>query len=195
MPHQSSDPLESLLQRADAAAGPGPKLGEDLPQRVRQVARRARRIRLSVGAVAASIVLAGGLVWVFSVNGPSGPGPYEQTGSVVGPSDAEQVASLRAEIERLDAEVASLSAMVRKMQELEADYQQQHELQRELARLDISRQIARDMDEAVFIMIYDADLRLKEGQRDSAVDIYQQIIRLFPKNRWAKVAREKLAKI
>ncbi len=81
------------------------------------------------------------------------------------------------------------------MLESEADYRELHELRRELARLDISRQIARDVDEAVFIMIYDADLRLEKGQRKSAVDIYQDVIRLFPKNRWAKVAREKLAKI
>ena len=191
MPHQSSDPLESLLQRADAAAGPPPELGEDLPQRVRQVARGARRIRLSMGAMAATIMLAGGLIWLFSFNGPSGAG----AGRSVGPSDAEQVAALRAEIDRLDAEVASLSAAVRRMRELEADYQQLHELRRELIRLDISEKIAREVDEAVFIMIYDADLRLEEGQKESAVDIYQQVIRLFPQNRWAEVAREKLAKI
>ena len=195
MPHQTSDRLESLLRRADAAAGPAPELGEDLPQRVRQVARRARRVRLGMGAMAATIVLAGGLIWLFCFNGPRGPGLGEQAGRGVGPSDAEQVAALRAEIERLDAEVASLAAAVRRMREFEADYQQLHKLRRELARVDISDKIARDVDEAVFIMIYDADLRLKEGQKESAVDIYQQVIRLFPKNRWAKVAREKLAKI
>ncbi len=193
MPQQISDPLESLLRQADAAAGP--ELGEDLPQRLRQMARRARRIRLSVGAMAASIVLAGGLIWLFSVNGPSGPGAHEQTANVVEANDADELAALRVEIERLDAEVASLSAAVRRMRELEADYQQLHELRRELARLDISDKIAREVDEAVFIMIYDADRRLKEGQKKSAEDIYRDVIRLFPRNRWAKVAREKLAKI
>ncbi len=185
MQHQNNDPLESLLQRADAEAGAGPKLGEDLAQRVRQMAWRARRVRLRAAAVAASVVLAGGLIWMFSVNEPTG----------VGPSEAEQVAALRAEIERLDAEVASLVTAVREMRELEAEYARLQELGRELAGADISYQIARDVDEAVFIMIYDADRRLEAGQRESAAGVYKQVIRLFPQNRWAKVAREKLSKI
>ena len=61
--------------------------------------------------------------------------------------------------------------------------------------MDIADQIARDVDEAVFVMIYDADRRLAQGQRDSAIKVYKQVIRLFPQNRWAKVAREKLADI
>ncbi len=199
MQHQTSDPLESLLQQADAAAGPGPRLPADLVGQIRRRAQRTKRIRLSVGAIAATIVLAGGLIWLFHSNGVQAPGPYDQPSMVesVAPraSDEAEIAALRAEIERLDAEVATLSAAVQQMRQVEADYRRLDELRRELASLDVADQIARDVDEAVFVMIYDGDRRLAQGQKQSAIKVYKQVIRLFPKNRWAKVAREKLASI
>ena len=156
---QNGDPLESLLQRADAEAGAGPGLREDWPQRVRQVAaRRARRVRLSMGAAAVSVLLAGGLIWMFSVKEPSGAG----AGNGVGPSEAEQVAALRAEIERLDAEVAALTVAVREMRELEAEYARLRELGRELAGVDMTTpapveasfsELARLVDRLVFSMM------------------------------------------
>ena len=199
MAQEDNDRLEWLLQQADTAAGPGPRLPADLVGQVRRRAQRARRIRMGFGALAAAMVLSGGLIWLFSSNLAQAPGPYDQPGIVEragpGANDEEELARLRTEIERLDAQVASLSAAVQQMRQVEADYRRLNELRRELVSLDISDQIAREVDEAVFVMIYDADRRLAQGQRDSAIKVYKQVIRLFPQNRWAKVAREKLAKI
>ena len=83
-----------------------------------------------------------------------------------------------------------------RMREREADYQRISKLRQELVRLDAAEQIAREVDEAVCIMLYDADQRLKHpGKREAAVAIYRNVIRLFPQSRWADVAREKLSNI
>ena len=52
------------------------------------------------------------------------------------------------------------------------------------------------MDKAAFVLIYQADRLYKELNRtESAVAAYKEIIQLFPTNRWAEVARERLAEI
>ena len=49
------------------------------------------------------------------------------------------------------------------------------------------------MDKTAFLLIYQADRLYKElNQTESAVAAYKEIIQLFPTNRWADVARERL---
>ncbi|MEN6335821.1 MAG: hypothetical protein ABFE01_16330, partial [Phycisphaerales bacterium] len=51
-------------------------------------------------------------------------------------------------------------------------------------------------DKTVFSLIYQADRLYKElNQTESAVAAYKEIIQLFPTNRWAAVARERLTEI
>jgi len=57
-------------------------------------------------------------------------------------------------------------------------------------------QVERQVDKAAFVLIYQADRLYKELNRtESAVAAYKEIIQLFPTNRWAEVARERLAEI
>jgi outer membrane protein assembly factor BamD (BamD/ComL family) len=57
-------------------------------------------------------------------------------------------------------------------------------------------QVERQVDKTAFLLIYRADQLYKELNRtESAVAAYKEIIQLFPTNRWAEVARERLAEI
>jgi outer membrane protein assembly factor BamD (BamD/ComL family) len=52
------------------------------------------------------------------------------------------------------------------------------------------------VDKTAFLLIYQADRLYKElNQTESAVTAYQEVIQLFPDNRWAQVAKERLAEI
>ena len=52
------------------------------------------------------------------------------------------------------------------------------------------------MDRTAFLLIYQADrLYLELNQTESAVAAYKELIQLFPDNRWAQVARERLSQI
>jgi outer membrane protein assembly factor BamD (BamD/ComL family) len=52
------------------------------------------------------------------------------------------------------------------------------------------------VDKTAFILVYQADKLYKELNRtESAVRAYKEVIQLFPKNRWADVARERLLEI
>lgn len=61
---------------------------------------------------------------------------------------------------------------------------------------DPMEQVQRQVDKAAFVLIYQADRLYRELNRtESAVAAYKEIIQLFPTNRWAEVARERLAEI
>jgi hypothetical protein len=70
-------------------------------------------------------------------------------------------------------------------------------LEAELAGIgDPMKEIERQVDKAAFVMVYEADRLYQQlNQTESAVEAYKEVIRLFPRNRWATVARERLSEI
>jgi tetratricopeptide (TPR) repeat protein len=70
-------------------------------------------------------------------------------------------------------------------------------LNAELASIpDPVREMDAQVDKTASLLIYQADRLYKElNQTESAVAQYKEVIQLFPKNRWADVARERLAEI
>jgi outer membrane protein assembly factor BamD (BamD/ComL family) len=70
-------------------------------------------------------------------------------------------------------------------------------LEAELASIrDPMEEIKRQADKAAFTLVYQADRFYRElNQTDSAVESYEQVIRLFPESRWADEARKRLAEI
>ena len=95
---------------------------------------------------------------------------------------------------------AQTDATLRLVQEVLAkDRQERHlaALEAELASIpDPKVEIERQVDKTAFILVYQADRLYKELNRtESAVEAYKEVIQLFPKNRWADVARERLSQI
>jgi len=72
-----------------------------------------------------------------------------------------------------------------------------NELQAQLASIpDPLEEVREQVDKTAFILVYEADRLYNElNQTDSAVENYNRVIKLFPENRWAKVARQRLSEI
>ena len=71
------------------------------------------------------------------------------------------------------------------------------ELEAQLASIpDPLEELNKQVDKTAYILIYQADRLYKElNQTDSAVENYNRVVELFPENRWANVARERLKEI
>ncbi len=109
----------------------------------------------------------------------------------------QKIASLEEQVRQLQARTDATLKLVQEV--LEKDRQQRRlaALEAELASIpDPMRQVERQVDKAAFVLIYQADRLYKElNQTESAVAAYKEIIQLFPTNRWAEVAKERLAEI
>ncbi|MBN1505655.1 MAG: hypothetical protein JW955_02350 [Sedimentisphaerales bacterium] len=107
------------------------------------------------------------------------------------------VASLEAQIKQLQVRTDATLQLVQEV--LKKDRQQRRlaSLEAELLSIPDPRlEIERQVDKTAFILVYQADRLYKElNQTDSAVAAYKEVIQLFPANRWAEVARERLAEI
>lgn len=188
-----SDPLKELLRRADAAAGPPPEMQGDLAGRARALARRRRTARMIVraAAVAATAVGLGILAMQFRTGGP-GRRVVEETPT----SSAAEIAELRAEIARLNAEAESRMAVVRRMLAAEANYKLLAELRRELAKPTAAERMRRQIDRAAFVMVYQADhLMDPEDDREAVAATYRRVVELFGQTAWADVARRRLQEL
>ena len=107
------------------------------------------------------------------------------------------IASLETQVEQLRAQA---DATLRLVQEVLAKDRQQRRLaslEAELSSIaEPMAEIERQVDKTAFILVYQADKLYKElNQTESAVVAYKEVIQLFPTNRWADVARERLAQI
>ena len=91
--------------------------------------------------------------------------------------------------------LAEKYSITREMQDAQADYEELARLRRQLALLKATDPIDREIDEAIYVMMYDADTRLQDGRRQSAIQTYKEVIRLFPDSRWAEIAKDKLNEI
>jgi outer membrane protein assembly factor BamD (BamD/ComL family) len=71
------------------------------------------------------------------------------------------------------------------------------ELEAQLASIpDPLEEIRKQVDKTAFILVYQADRLYRElNETESAVETYNRVIRLFPRNQWAAVARERLSEI
>ena len=107
------------------------------------------------------------------------------------------IASLETQVEQLRAQA---DATLRLVQEVLAKDRQQRRLaslEAELSSIaEPMAEIERQVDKTAFILVYQADKLYKElNQTESAVAAYKEVIQLFPTNRWADVARERLSQI
>jgi len=177
--------ISELLRSADRAGGP-PLFGPVSTANLRQRIRRRRIVWLGMPPSAAALVLLGLGIWTLQTRPttPATPPSYRMA------SLEEQVRQLQSQTEETLKLVHEVLAQERQQQRLAA-------LEAELASIpDPKEEIERQVDKTAFTLIFEADRLYRElNQTESAVEAYEQVIQLFPQNRWANVARERLAEI
>ena len=180
----SEERIKTLLQKADEVAG-GPVFGPVTITRIRQRVFR-RRVMMVISSVAAAAVILVVTGVLITRTRPEPPQPQER-----------RIASLETQVEQLRAQT---DATLKLMQEVLAKDRQERRLaalEAELASIPDPRvEIERQVDKTAFILVYQADKLYKElNQTQLAVEAYKEVIQLFPKNRSADVARERLSQI
>jgi TolA-binding protein len=111
--------------------------------------------------------------------------------------EGERITLLETQLKQLQVRTDRALNLI---QEVLVEEQKQHsldELEAQLASIpDPLEEIQKQVDKTAFILVYHADRLYRELNRtDSAVETYNRVIELFPKNRWAQVARQRLSEI
>jgi len=177
--------IRELLEKADQAAGPasfGPVSAAGMHGRLH---RRHWRVAGFPAAAAAVLLLALG-VWCVCT-GTKEPGFQDQG----------RIASLEEQVKQLQVQTEAALTLVRDVLAQERQQQRLDALEAELASIrDPGEELQKQTDKTAFTLVYQADRFYRElNQTDSAVESYEQVIRLFPQSRWADEARKKLAEI
>ncbi len=184
----NEEQMRALLQKVDEAAGP-PVYRRPTAGGIRRHLRRRWRVRAGVPALAAAVVLVGTAIGVLCLRVEE-PRPEPQP-------EPQRIASLETQVKQLQTQTDATLRLVREMLERDRQERRLAALKAELASIpDPVREMDAQVDKTAFLLIYQADRLYKElNQTESAVARYKEIIQLFPKNRWADVARERLAEI
>ena len=202
MDWDTEDELKDLLRRADADASPH-SAPDYLSAGVRRLmARRRRRFRATVAATAAAVMLcASAGLWLIAQRGETA---ISQDDPAVVQVAQEKPLDDNAEIARLRVRIARLEGDTRRREEAILQMQADAEAEREKEQLatrvetleEITRQIARDVDEAAFVAVFYADLmRDRHGRVEEALATYRDVIRLFPQTPSAQLAKRRLIEI
>ena len=181
----TEDKIKNLLQEADRMAGLPEPVSANLSAIVRRRAHR-RHLRISITAplAAAAVILIAAGIWNLSI----------RTTETI---DQEKIVSLEKQLEQLQTRTDAALKLIQEV--LVADHKKDslNELEAQLASIpDPLEEIQKQVDKTAFILVYQADRLYRELNRmDSAVEAYNRVIKLFPKNQWAQVARERLLEI
>jgi hypothetical protein len=187
----SSDPLKQLLQKADALAGDPPEMPADLARCVRRLAARRRRMDVGWGA-AAAILLAVWITLLWSQTPVPSQSPHEPR---VADTQEPQPTSdqIQAEIARLRREADTRLVVVRRTEEILKEMRRFDELKRQPAWPDAIANARREVDQAAYVLVSQADRMCRELDLcESAAVKYRRVVELFPETRWATVARQRL---
>jgi tetratricopeptide (TPR) repeat protein len=181
----NAERIRNLLEDVDRAAGP-PRYGPVRARDIRRRYHRRRRIAIAVPAFVAAVLLFGVALWQLHPQGEE-----HATGQ------QDRIASLEDRIDQLQAQTDATLRLVQDVLAKERQEQRLEALQAELASIpDPAERLEQQADKTAFTLVYQADRLYRElNQTESAVEAYEQVIRLFPENRWADVARERLSEI
>jgi len=181
----AEDKIRNLLQKADEMAGEPVGIPAGLAAVVRQRARHRRFVN-SAGLItaAAVLVIAAGL-W------------YSTTRTARTRPEQKRIAALEGQIQELQARTDATLNLIREVLEDERHQSRLDGLEAELASIrDPLEEVRRQVDRTAFILIYEADQMYRDrSQRGAAIQAYKRVIGLFPENRWAEEARQKLSEI
>ncbi len=111
--------------------------------------------------------------------------------------DQKKIAVLATQIKQLQTRTDAALNLIQNVIEEERKQHQLNELETELASIpDPLEEIQKQVDKTAFILLYQADRMYRElNQTAQAVETYNRIIELFPRNRWAQVAQQRLSEI
>lgn len=180
----TEDEIKKLLQKADKAAGGVVPVRVNLSAIRRRAGRNNMIILVAPLAAAAVLMVALSiLALMFRTAEPT--------------QEQEKIALLETQIKQLQARTDAALSLIQEVLEEERRQSQLNELQAQLASIpDPLEETRKQVDKTAFILVYHADRLYNElNQTDSAVENYNRVIELFPENRWAKVARQRLSEI
>ena len=180
----TEDKIRDLLQEADRIAGRPARVRVDASAIRRRAARR-RLASLAGPVVAAAVLMIALGIWSLVIKTP------EPT------REQRKIASLETQVKQLRASTDAALALIHEVLEDERRQSRLDELEAELAGIpDPLEEIRKQVDKTAFILVYQADRLYRElNETESAVETYNRVIRLFPRNQWATVARERLSEI
>jgi cell division protein FtsL len=180
----NEEQIGQLLAKADEAAGDA----TFRPIATAGIRRRAYRRRLVRVVVPASLAAVVTISVALSAIFVSTERPQVQP---------QRIASLEEQVKQLQARTDATLKLVQEALERDRQDRRLAALETELASIpDPVREIDRQVDKTAFILVYQADKLYKElNQTEAAVAAYKEVIQLFPTNRWAAVARERLSQI
>ncbi len=178
----NDDKFEKLLKEADHSAGAPVPASVDLSDLKRRAGRR--RVALVAMPPAAVVVIAACMVSLI---------PGRPKADV----ERDRIAAIEDRIKQLQASTDATLSLVREILADEREQRRLQQLEAELASIaDPVEEIQQQVDKTAFILLYQADRLYRElDQTESAVDAYNRLIELFPNNRWAQVARQRLNEI
>ncbi len=179
------DNLENLLREVDRMAGPPDRIRVDVSA-VRRRADRRHRVRLTCSVAAAAVLVIAAGIWYQPGDSP------EQT------NEQEKIIAIETQVKQLQTSMDAALSLIQEVLEDERQQTTLKALEAELASIppDPLKEIRKQVDETAFILVYQADQLYRElNKTESAVETYKRVIRLFPGNQWAAVARGRLTEI
>ncbi len=180
----TEDEIKKLLQQADKTAGGIAPVRVNLSAIRRRAGRKNIIIMVAPLAAAAVLMVALSiLALMFRTTEPT--------------REQEKIALLENQIKQLQARTDAALSLIQEVLDEERRQSRLDELQAQLASIpDPLEETRKQVDKTAFILVYQADRLYNElNQTDSAVENYNRVIKLFPENRWAKVARQRLSEI
>lgn len=181
----TEDKIKNLLQEADRMAGLPTPVSANLSAAVRRRAHRRRFVNLAAPLAAAAVVLIAAGIWNLAIR------TTETT------QEKEKIALLETRLKQLYVRTDAALNLIQDVLEKEQKQHSLDELEAQLASIpDPLEEIQKQVDKTAFILVYQADRLYRELNRtDSAVEAYNRVIELFPRNQWAQVARQRLSEI
>ena len=181
----AEDKIKNLLQDADRMAPRPAALSANLMTIIRHRAHRRRTINLtaSIAAIVISLFALG--TW----------GLTTKTSKIK--QEQKKVASLEAHVQQLQARTDTVLKLIHEVLENERKQRLHDALQVQLVSIpDPLEEAQKQVDKTAFILVYQANRMYRElDQKDSAIQTYKRVIKLFPQTRWAETARQRLSEI
>jgi tetratricopeptide (TPR) repeat protein len=180
----TEDKIKDLLQEADRTAGQPAGVRVDLSA-IRRRAKRRRFASLAAPVVAAAVLMVALGIWSLTIRVPKAT------------QEQKRVVALENQIKQLQASTDAALSLIHEVLEDERRQRRLEELEAQRASIpDPLAEIQKQVDKTAFILVYQADRLYRElNLTDSAVEAYNRVIELFPENRWAAVARQRLSEI
>jgi tetratricopeptide (TPR) repeat protein len=176
--------IKKLLQQADKTAGGAAPVRVNLSIIRRRAGRRNMINMVAPLASAAVLMVALSILTVMFRTAEPTP-------------EQEKIAVLETRIKQLQARTDAALSLIQEVLDEERRQSRLDELQAQLASIpDPLEEVQKQVDKTAFVLVYQADRMYRElNQTDSAVENYNRVIKLFPENQWAKVARQRLSEI